>query len=367
MREAPPQWTSNLLGVTFGQWVRLLWDNRFQVDYPFWPRAAAATAASLANSAGRFIDAAMLRGKAAPAVAEAGPIFILGHWRSGTTWLHEIMSRDPAFAAPNLYEVMFPSSFLALAGPMRRLLPGMLPASRLFDNMSADPDLPQEDEFALAALTGCSPYLAYTFPRNWEFYDRFLTLDHLDRREIARWRRAFRDYVHKLRIVYARPIILKSPAHTARIRHILELFPDARFVHIHRDPYEVFQSTRHMLSIGPPLMQLQRFDFGAVDEIILRRYAAMHDAFLEQRGDIPKRRLCELSFESLRADPLSALNRVYTSLELAELEGSVTALEAHLSSAGPYAQNAYPPLTPRLKEAVRTHWARFFTAWGYRA
>ena len=31
-------------------------------------------------------------------------------------------------------------------------------------------------------------------------------------------------------------IVLKSPAHTARVRVLLELFPKARFVHIIRDP-----------------------------------------------------------------------------------------------------------------------------------
>ena len=354
-----------MLGATFGQWFRLLWQNRFQVDCPFLPRAAAATAASLANSAGHLIDKALILSKKPPASAEAGPVFVLGHWRSGTTWLHTIMSRDPAFAAPNLYDVMFPSTFMSSAHALRRLLPGMLPARRLFDNMSADPNLPQEDEFALAALTGCSPYLAYTFPRNWDFYDRFLTFDNVDSAALSRWKSAFRAYVHKLRVVYAAPILLKSPAHTARIRHILDTFPDARFVHIHRDPTEVFQSTRHMLSIGPPLMQLQRFDFTTIDEIILRRYAAMHDALLDQRGDIPKGRYCEISYEGLRRDPLGAVNEVYASLNLAELGGSVSALAPHLASAQPYSPNTFSPLSAALKDTIRARWARFYEAWSY--
>lgn len=354
-----------MLGTTLGQWFRLLWQNRFQVDSPFLPRAAAATAASLANSAGHLIDAALVLGRRLPAAAEAGPVFILGHWRSGTTWLHTIMSRDPAFAAPNLYDVMFPNTFMSCGGLLRRLLPGVLPASRLFDNMSADPELPQEDEFALAALTGYSPYLAYTFPRNWDLYDRFLTFEDVDSVVISGWKSAFRAYVHKLRVVYAKPLLLKSPAHTARIRHILDAFPDARFVHIHRDPSEVFQSTRHMLSIGPPLMQLQRFDFTALDEIILSRYAAMHDALLDQRDDIPKGRYCEISYDGLRRDPLGAVTEVYASLNLADLGGSIGALTAQFASAQPYAPNTLQPLSPTLRDAVRTRWARFYKAWGY--
>lgn len=367
MREAPPRWSSNLLGITFGQWCRLLGRNGFQIDPPYWSRAAAATASSLANSLARVIDAAALWGKAPPLVAEAGPVFIIGHWRSGTTWLHAAMSRDPAFAAPNFYEVMFPSSFIALGGPLRAIVPRVLPESRLFDTMSSDPELPQEDEFALAALSGLSPYLAYTFPRQWDDYDRFLTLSDVSAAEIARWVRAFRGYVRKLRIVHAKPLILKSPPHTARVRRILEAFPDARFLHIHRNPYEVFQSTRHMLSIGPPAMQLQQFDFATVDEIILRRYAAMHDAYLEQRSDIPKGRLCEISFEVLRSAPLDTIKRVYAALDLAALGGDPDTLAAQFSCPERYEQNAYPPLPPPLEKAVRRRWARFFTALGYAA
>src|SRR4029077_20189260 len=100
---------------------------------------------------------------------------------------------------------------------------------------------------------------------------------------------------------------------------------------IHRNPYEVFQSTRRMLSIGPPLMQMQRFDFTTLDEIILRRYAAMHEAFLAQRADIPAGRLCEISFENLRRDPLATVAQVYASLNLAELGGSTATLATHIA------------------------------------
>lgn len=42
------------------------------------------------------------------------------------------------------------------------------------------------------------------------------------------------------------PLLIKSPVHTARVRLVLGLFPRARFLYIHRDPYEVFQSAVHM-------------------------------------------------------------------------------------------------------------------------
>ena len=40
------------------------------------------------------------------------PVFILGHWRSGTTLLHGLMAQDDQFAYPRIYQVSNPHSFL---------------------------------------------------------------------------------------------------------------------------------------------------------------------------------------------------------------------------------------------------------------
>lgn len=37
----------------------------------------------------------------------------------------------------------------------------------------------------------------------------------------------------------ALPLLIKSPVHTARVAALLEIFPEARFIFIHRDPLEV--------------------------------------------------------------------------------------------------------------------------------
>ena len=41
-------------------------------------------------------------------------------------------------------------------------------------------------------------------------------------------------------------LLIKSPIHTARVPLLRKLFPKAKFVYIHRDPFEVFQSAAHM-------------------------------------------------------------------------------------------------------------------------
>ena len=92
----------------------------------------------------------------------------------------------------------------------------------------------------------------------------------------------------KLTYKYRRPLILKSPPHTCRIRLLLKVFPNAKFVHIHRNPIDVFRSTRHMTEVMLRWHELQRFPRYEIDDWIIRRYRRMCDAFFEERSLIPQ-------------------------------------------------------------------------------
>src|SRR5437667_340199 len=128
-----------------------------------------------------------------------------------------------------------------------RLVQFFMPTTRPQDNVPISVQEPQEDEFAFAALTGRNPTIGWAFPRRAEFYNRYLTLRELPESEVAQWKSALKLFLQKLSCKYKRPLVLKSPGHTCRIRLLLELFPNARFVHIHRNPYDVFQSTQHLV------------------------------------------------------------------------------------------------------------------------
>src|SRR6476661_4351039 len=87
-------------GITFGDWARLLCDNRFDVPPRRLLRAMAITVQSAQNSVMKRIDD--LRYGAAVGDAEVSPpLFVLGHWRSGTTHLHNLLAVDERFAFPN--------------------------------------------------------------------------------------------------------------------------------------------------------------------------------------------------------------------------------------------------------------------------
>jgi hypothetical protein len=133
-----------LAGVTLGDWLALLRDNRFSVDLAYLPRAVAISCAALLNSLFRWYEEERY-GRKWKDVAVPPPLFVLGHWRSGTTHLHYLLGRDDRFACPNFYEVFFPHTFLSTPRWVSGLTAFLLPEHRAYDNVRLDLTVPCED------------------------------------------------------------------------------------------------------------------------------------------------------------------------------------------------------------------------------
>jgi hypothetical protein len=340
--------------------------NGFAVEPRYWHRAAVLTAGSLLNSWYRRREDRAF-GARLDDVRVAPPVFILGHWRSGTTLLHNLLALDDRFAYPNLYEVFFPHTFLATEDARTGLVAPLIPQTRIFDNVAQGLRMPNEDEFATACASLCSPYMTWSFPRNSRDHERYLSFRDARAEEVGRWKAELVRFLKKLTLRYGRPLLLKSPPHTARVRLLLELFPDARFVHVHRHPYAVFQSTRHLNRVFTSALQFHRPDPADADEAVLRRYRLMHDAYFEDRGRVPAGRLHELPFESLELDPVGQVRRIYEAIGLPGFDDVLPRLEDYVASLSTYRKNEYPDLAPGLKARVRGDWQRSFEEWGYAA
>jgi len=357
---------TNLCGVTFDDWVRALRANRFAVAPKYWHRAAILTAGSLLNSWYRRREERTF-GDRIDRVDVRPPVFILGHWRSGTTLLHNLLALDDRFAYPNLYEVFFPHTFLCTEDDRTGLVAPLIPKTRAFDNVAQGLDMPNEDEFATAAASLCSPYMWWAFPRNAAVYERYLTFRDAPRAEVERWKAAFLRFLKKLTLRYDRPLLLKSPPHTARVKLLSAMFPGAKFVHVHRDPYTVFRSTRHLNDVLTESLRFQSPPAADPDEAVIRRYRLMHDAYFDDRASVPEGHLYELAFEDLERDPLGQVRGVYEALGLPGFEDVRPRLKHTVDGLSSYRKNVYPGLDPDLKRRVRSEWRRSFEEWGYPA
>jgi hypothetical protein len=342
-----------LEGITYDDWRRLLRREGYRVPPGRWPRALWITAHSLWNSyAGGRVERRF--GAAVDAARVEAPVFVLGHYRSGTTHLHEVLRADPNFASPNRFQTFNPRTFLGTEPWLAPLVePFMLPRRV------------QEDEVAYVVLTQLSPYMDWVFPRSRGGYERYLTFHDAAPEEVAAWSSALVRFMKALTLKHGKPLILKSPPHTARVRLLLRLFPDARFVHIRRDPYAVFVSTVRLLQDLRPVFGLQRGPRAVDEDAVLRTYRTMYDAYFDDLPLVPPGRLVEIAYEDLERDPVGELRRVYDGLSLGDFDAVRPELEAYLATVAGYRKNRHRPLGDATRAKVAAACARSFAAWGY--
>ncbi len=294
------------------------------------------------------------------------PIFILGHWRSGTTLLHELMALDTEHLAySNTFEVMSPTTFLLTEDCCSRWFANLVPTQRPMDNMQLSFQSPQEDEFAIALTTLQSYYLALSFPESEQTYERYLTLEDLSADELQHWKTQFCWFLKKLTYKYRRPLVLKSPPHTARIRLLLEMFPKARFIHIHRHPYDVFRSMRRYYHTAGWLTCLQKPNLETLNQAILRRYRLLYDSYFEQRSLIPAAQSHEVAFADLEQAPLSAIQTLYQQLQLPYSNAFEAHVDNYLKARRHYRKNQFASLEANICQQITQQWHQSFTAWGY--
>ena len=355
----------NLIGMTFERWRKTLQENHYDIDRPYWKRAFKMTMASLMTSAAT-------KSKLKPyetAIQEAEiptPWFVLGHWRSGTTLLHNLLMLDDRWQSPAIADVSNPFIFLGLKYPDDPEVKERMRRKRAMDNVKFDLFSPGEDEFALAKITLRSPLIAWSFPRNELFYDRFITFRDATHQEKEEWKQGFLWFLKALHVKYGKPMLLKSPPHTGRIKLILELFPDAKFIAIHRNPYKVYRSTRHFYETALPLGYLQKPNPNDIHAGILRRYEEMHRAYFEDRRLIPEGNLHELAFEDLVENPIQEVQRIYQAIDLDGFDAVLPRLETFVEETHRnYQRNPDQPLPDAVKQQIAERWHQSFEEWGY--
>ena len=98
---------------------------------------------------------------------EMDPLFILGHWRSGTTFVHNVFACDKHFGFTTTYQTVFPHLMLWGQPFFKKNMAFLMPDKRPTDNMELKVDLPQEEEFALSNMMPYTYYNFWFFPKRW--------------------------------------------------------------------------------------------------------------------------------------------------------------------------------------------------------
>jgi len=353
-----------LAGITCSDWLILLAQNGFRISPGYLGKAAFLTVSSLGSSACRLVEEAIYAKRLAEH-SVADPVFILGSWRSGTTHLHNIFCLDDRFVSPNLYQTMYPHSFLTSEAWFRPLLDLFIPKTRFMDNMVMGLREPAEDEMALAILSLRSNMLSWTFPQNAAKYDRYLDFRDVPDSDRQIWKQHLDRFVRKFTLGNGKQPLLKSPNHTARIRMILELYPRARFIHIRRNPYDVYRSLVHMASQVIPVWGLQSYPTETISDMAIAMYRRLYTAYFEEVTLIPAGQFHEITYEDLIRTPLPVLEEAYNALNLGDFEVRRSTIENYTKAKSGYQRNRHRDIPTEDCERLHIEWRQSFEAWDY--
>ena len=362
-----PEWAPRIWqGCEFFTWLRLLARNRFAIHPSYLYIAVIVTFVSFFHTLLRLLQEAIYGRRVRRTAITQPPLFIIGHWRTGTTFLHELLVQDERHSYPTTYECLEPNHFLLTERLITRWLGFLVPKRRPMDNMAAGFDRPQEDEFALCMLGAGSPYLTIAFPNHRPQGQKYLDLEGLPPRALRAWKNAFLRFLQQITFKDPKRLVLKSPPHTCRIKMLQRLFPGALFVHIVRDPYVVFPSTVNMWKTLYRMHGLQKPTFAGLEEQVFATGLRLHDRLEETRGLVDPARFYELRYEDLVRDPPGQLAALYEHLGLGGFDRMLPRLQRYLAGIAGYETNRYP-LTPEARAEISRRWGSIIRRYGYGA
>ena len=364
-RPKPKEWSPRFWeGSDFFAWLKLLAANRFAVAPPYWYIAGIVSGVSLANTVAGWFQRGLYGRRIRATAVTNPPLFVIGHWRTGTTLLHELFIRDPQFAFPDVHTCFCPSHFLISERVIKRYGAWLMPDKRPMDNMPFGWDRPQEDEFALALLGQPSTYADVAFPNRRPAHPGALDLSGLTPEQVKVWQRTIYRYVQALTVRDPRRQVLKSPPHTARVPTLLDVFPDAKFVHVVRDPRVVFPSTVNLWLSMARKHGFQTPKADGLEDKVVREFATIYARLEEARPLLRPGHFHELRYEELVRDPVGEMEKAYTALQLDGFAEARPRLEQYARDNAGYETNKYT-LTPAQRERVEREWGDVIRRYGY--
>jgi len=348
-------------GISFRVWVKTIFTHRIGIWYI--PKAIFITLSSFFGIPFRLYERLYLKKRLKETQIDQPPLFILGHWRSGTTLLVNTMSQDPQFGIVTIHQAAFPYQFICnkLFLWFAKLA---IPKTRPMDNMEMAAHFSQEEDFALANMSTHSFFHCWTFPKSIHtFYDQYVQF--IDSKKKMYWKQVYEKMLKITTInMSGKRILLKNPPNTGRIKLLLEMYPDAKFIHIYRNPYTVYFSTKKLYQKSTKLMRLQNLSPEQESNIILTIYKRLMQDYFDQASCIPKGNLVEIRFEDLEKDNLGVIKHIYDSLSLPNFEVAEPHIKTYLDTLKTYSKNDYE-IDDKTINTIQQHWKFTIDKWEY--
>ncbi len=273
------------------------------------------------------------------------PVFILGHFRSGTTYLHKLMASDTRFGFLSNYDILCPNISMLAGDRFGKFLQRITEFFRIknyhFNNsvhQLFDPG--EEDMYLISKGSSVSAYWGFIFP---EAHEQMFVTDSVDSKTISKWKQ---EYLYTLKFATCRckgkRLILKNPPNTGRIKLLLELFPDARFIYIHRNPFDLYYSMNNLWTkVITKYYSLQNLNQDQIDKAIYDYYSRLIERYEQEKHLVPKGNLIEISYDELESSPFETIYKIYDELRLPAFAFMEPALTQRLEQEQQYKKFSY--------------------------
>lgn len=299
------------------------------------------------------------------------PVFILGHYRSGTSYLQKLLASDKRFGYLTYYDALFPNTNLILGEKIRGVFQWIIRIFKIknpfFHNsilQLTEPD--EEDDYLMNKASAYAAYWGLIYPKKWyEWLNGSYFLS--DSRYTKGWKK---EYLKTLKyLTYkntGKQLILKSPPNTERIELLMQLFPNAKFISIRRNPYHLYYSIKNMWqNIILKYYSLQHISDGELDDIIFGHFSYLTDKYESDKHLIPESNLVEISYEELKAEPFAAVQKIYTQLQLPDFGLTKDNLMIQLDSEKTYREFHYTRNEKDVQK-ISERWGKYIRKWNYK-
>jgi hypothetical protein len=241
---------------------------------------------------------------------------------------------------------------------------GQAQTTRPMDNMSYSWASPQEDEFALLALGAPSPYESLVVPSLMRDPKGLVDLRQRSSTEQERWAASFHRFLLLLTVQQGKRMVFKSPPHGFKLPLLLSMFPQARYVIIERNPYEVFASNLKLWRTLLNRYAVESLSPEEIERFVLAAYLIHEEVIAEGMKSPGTTRLSFVRYEELTTDPIGQMRRLYEELELGNFDKVQTCIEEYLVGAAGYARNRFT-LSSTQRARVEDSWGTVIKAKGY--
>jgi len=300
------------------------------------------------------------------------PVFILGHYRSGTTYLQKLLASDKRLGCLTNYDSLFSNSNLLFGKKMQPVLQRMINTFRIKNPffhdsivLLSDPD--EEDDYLMNKGSAYSAYWGLVFPKRWREWLNG-SRQFSDQNYLTGWKK---EYLKALKYATFRndgkQLVLKNPPNTERISVLLEMFPQAKFIFIYRNPFYLYYSTWNMWKRAIlSYYSVQKISDDELDEIVFEHFTYLTEQYEKDKHLIPDGNLIEISYEELKADAFSTIRKIYSRLNLPDFEITVEDLLVQIESEKEYKNFQYQFSADIFKQ-IEERWGKYIHQWNYKS